>query len=373
MDRAQITQQTSATLPLGGELRHEPHLPEPAPRVSFRASLQWALEGRGWALMRPTVDLVMLCGAVLIAIGGASTAAHVSSEEAPLLALPPIVLILFYVRGLYRARLRSLAIDGVAPVVSGVSVAAMLVAICGVLLSGHGPRQDLWLRAWLFAVIGVGVGRIVVSTLQRWARSRRLVGKPVLIVGAGVVGAQVALRLDSHPEYGLTPVGFLDDDPRPIAEVGGRDVPVVGSIADIEEIVRRAGVRHLIVAFSGIADARLSRLVQRCQELGIAISVVPRMFDTINSRVGYDTVGGLPLMSFASVDRDGLQFAFKHAFDRVCALLLLIVLSPVVLCAALAVRLSSPGSVLFSQRRVGRDGKIFNCHKFRSMRVQDED
>ena len=142
----------------------------------------------------------------------------------------------------------------------------------------------------------------------------------MLIMGAGVVGAQVARRLESHPEYGLAPVGFLDEDPRSVAEVGGRDVPVLGTIEDLDETVERTGVKNLIVAFSSVADARVSRLIQRCQELGVEVSVVPRMFDTINDRVGYDTVGGLPLLSFTAVDPRGLQFALKHALDRVLAL-----------------------------------------------------
>ena len=115
----------------------------------------------------------------------------------------------------------------------------------------------------------------------------------------------------------MRPIGFLDEDPRSIAEVGGRDVPVMGTAEDLDKIVERTGVRNLIVAFSSVADARISRLIQRCQELGIEVSVVPRMFDTINDRVGYDTVGGLPLMSFSGVNPKGVQFAIKHVIDRV--------------------------------------------------------
>jgi exopolysaccharide biosynthesis polyprenyl glycosylphosphotransferase len=132
--------------------------------------------------------------------------------------------------------------------------------------------------------------------------------------------------------------------------------------------VLRTGVKHLIVAFSSVADARVSRLIQRCQQLDVEVSVVPRMFDTINNRVGYDTVGGLPLMSFTTIDPNGLQFALKHAADRVLAGLLLVLLAPLTLAAALAVRLTSPGPALFKQRRVGRDGKVFDLYKFRSMR-----
>ncbi len=369
MDRAQITQQTSTTLPFRGELTRDAPAPRALSRRVFRGPLQWALEGPGWGVVRPAVDLILLCGAVAIALGGVGAMLRVSAVRAPLLALPPLVVLLFYLRGLYRTRLRVLLLDGIVPVLSGVSVAAMAVATLGMLLNGQVPSQADWLRVWLFSLLGVGIGRIFLSFAQRWARARHLVGKSVLIMGAGVVGAQVARRLESHPEYGLVPIGFLDEDPRSIAEVGGRDVPVLGTIDDLDETVERTGVRHLIVAFSSVADARVSRLIQRCQELGVDVSVVPRMFDTINDRVGYDTVGGLPLLSFTAVNPNGLQFAIKHAADRVLATVLLACLSPVMLCAALAVRLSSPGPVLFSQRRVGRDGKVFDFYKLRSMRV----
>ena len=364
MDTPRISQQTSTTLPLSGALPASRDAPQPHALRSgtFGGFLQWLLEGRGWSVLRPTVDFVLLYAAVVLTLGGLD----VSAVYAPLLLMPPLVMLLLYLRGLYRTRLRALVLDGVAPVVSAVSVAAMMVATLGLLINGHAPGL---VRSWLFALLAVGAGRIVLSLTQRWARAKRLVGKPVLIMGAGVVGSQVARRLENHPEYGLAPIGFLDDDPRSIAEVGGREMPILGTVEDLDETVAQTGVRNLIVAFSSVADARVSRLIQRCQELGIEVSVVPRMFDTINNRVGYDTVGGLPLMSFTTVNPKGMQFAVKHAFDRVFASVLLVVLSPMLLCTALAVRLSSPGPTFFRQRRVGRDGKEFDLYKFRSMRI----
>jgi exopolysaccharide biosynthesis polyprenyl glycosylphosphotransferase len=369
MARTPVTQQTSTTLPLHGELSRAAPAPTSLVGATFGGRLQWVLEGPGWRVLRPAVDLLFLCLAVVIAIGGAHSTLYPSSMRMPLLFFPLVVMLLFYLRGLYRTRLRALVLDGVVPVISAVSIGAMTVAVLGLLANGETPPQAMAVRVWLFALIGVGFGRIVLSSAQRWARARRLVGKPVLIMGAGVVGAQVARRLENHPEYGLAPIGFLDEDPRSIAEVGGRDLPVLGTVEDLDETVTHTGVRNLIVAFSSVADERVSRLIQRCQELGVEVSVVPRMFDTINNRVGYDTVGGLPLMSFTTVDPRGAQFAIKHGLDRVLALVFLILLSPVIVLSALGVRLSSKGPVLFRQRRVGRDGKAFDLYKFRSMRL----
>jgi exopolysaccharide biosynthesis polyprenyl glycosylphosphotransferase len=373
MDRTTITQQTSTALPLHGELVRDAPRPKALLRRTFRGPLQWALEGPGWDVLRPAVDFVLLCAAVVIALGEIGTSQHAPAARAPLLALPLLALLLLYLRGLYRTRLRALVLDGLVPILSAISVATMGVVTLGLFLVGRAPSQQDTVRSWLFALLAVGAGRIALYLTQRWARAQRLVGKPVLIVGAGVVGSQVARRLEGHPEYGLLPVGFLDDDPRSIAEVGGRAMPVLGTVGDLNDIVQTTGVKHLIVAFSSVADGRVSRLIQHCQELGVEVSVVPRMFDTINNRMAYDTVGGLPLISFTAVNPKGFQFAFKHAFDRVFALALVVAFSPVLLGAALAVRLTSPGGAVFRQRRVGRDGKVFDLYKFRSMRLPEPD
>jgi exopolysaccharide biosynthesis polyprenyl glycosylphosphotransferase len=372
MNGPRLTQQTTApSLPL---TRHPAARGAPGLRSthsgSFRGPLQLLLEEPGWNVLVPVVDCAMLCLAVVLAFGGPRAATHVPAGSAPLLALPALTMLALYLRGLYRTRLRALVLDGLAPAVSAVSVAAMSVAAIGLLANGQIPAQSDWVAAWLLALAMLGGGRAALAIAQRWARSRRLVGRPVLIVGAGMVGAQVARRLEDHPEYGLYPAGFLDNDPRPLAEVGGRDMPVLGTTEDLDEVVRRTRTRNLIVAFSSVADAHVSRLIQRCQELGVEVSVVPRMFDTINNRVGYDTVGGLPLLSFTTVNPKGVQFTLKHAFDRVFAATLLLVLSPVLALTALAVRLTSPGPILFRQRRVGRDGTLFDLYKFRSMRIE---
>jgi exopolysaccharide biosynthesis polyprenyl glycosylphosphotransferase len=373
MSQLPISQQTATAITIQGELARTAPEPEALPHVAFAGPLQWVLEGSGWDLLRPLVDGLMLSAAVVLASGGLYAAAHPSARTAPVLALPLVVILLFYLRGLYRSQLRVLVLDGVVPVLSAISVGVMTIAIMGLFIGSAAPPQNLTVRLWVFALVAVGAGRVTLAFTRSWARAHRVVGKPVLIVGAGMVGAQVARRLETHPEYGLTPVGFLDEDPRSVAEVGGRDVPVLGTLEDLDETVLRTGVRNVIVAFSSVADARVSRLLQHCHELGIEVSVVPRMFDTINNRVGYDTVGGLPLMSFTIVNPRGWQFSIKYALDRVFAAAILLLLSPLLVTIALVIKLTSQGPLLFRQPRVGLDGREFEMLKFRTMRGSPEE
>jgi len=322
-----------------------------------------------WALIRPGGDFLLLCGALTLALGGINATTNISGLGMPLLMLPPLITCLAQARGFYQTRLRTPFIEGTILILAAVSIAVVAAAATGALINGQIPVTGALTKAWLYSLVTLIACRALFVAFESWARTNGLWRRPVLIIGAGVVGARVARRLEDHPEYGLTPIGFLDEDPRSPAEVGGRAIPILGTINDLEELALRHGVRDLVVAFSSIADERLSRLVQRGPELGLKVTVVPRMFDTINDRVRYDTLGGLPMQSLATVNPRGIQFAIKHAIDRILSLLILILFSPIMLCIAITIRFTSPGPALFTQKRIGRDGREFDFYKFRSMRA----
>src|SRR5437879_2406916 len=111
MNKPSITQQTSTAISLRGELTHEAPGPRALSRGSFAGPVQWALEGPGWRVLRPTVDFLLLSVAMIVSLGGLGATLHVGSMSAPLLALPPLVVVLFYLRNLYRTRLRALVLD----------------------------------------------------------------------------------------------------------------------------------------------------------------------------------------------------------------------------------------------------------------------
>ncbi len=327
------------------------------------------LEASGWTGLRVGVDLLMAGIAVLAAVGGADAAGvDTTGGVVPLLALPPLVVLMLAVRGLYRRQVRPTVLDVIAPAAGAVSVAAMTVVTFTHFLDPQSEGGALIARAWLFAVLFVVAGRAALTLTQRKARARLYVARPTLIVGAGHVGAQVARRLEEHPEYGLRPVGYLDADPSDAVDAEDRRVPVLGSPEDLPWVVHATGAEHVILAFSQASDRSLVGLVRQCEALGLEVSLVPRLFESITDRVALERLGALPLFGLRSIDPKGWQFACKYALDRVMAVVALLLLSPLLLSLAAAVKFSSPGPVLFRQRRVGRDGQVFDLFKFRSMR-----
>ena len=287
-------------------------------------------------------------------------------------AFPLLVLAVLGWRGLYRPLVRLRTLDDLRSVGTATTLAllvlATLVAVGGV---GSGVADEL-VRSWAFASVYVSVGRLA---LYRSIRQGRLEGeglRPTLIVGAGRIGRLVARRLLAAPDLGLQPVGFLDKDPRD-PELDGVTLPVLGASWDLERVIEEQGVRQVIITFSTAPNDVLLRLVRRCEELGVEVAVVPRLYEKVTTRLEVEHVGGLPLVYARSSDPNSWWFAVKYSLDRVLAALALVLLFPILAAAALAVRWSVGGPVLFRQPRVGRDGQQFEILKFRTMRNGDDE
>jgi exopolysaccharide biosynthesis polyprenyl glycosylphosphotransferase len=148
----------------------------------------------------------------------------------------------------------------------------------------------------------------------------------------------------------------------------GAGLPVLGASWDFDEVVVEHGIEQVIVTFSSAPSDVLLRLVSRCEELGIRVALVPRLFEKVRERLTIDHVGGLPLITSHPTDPHGWQFALKYALDRVAALALVVLAAPVLAVCAAAVWLSLGRPILFRQRRIGYDGRPFEMLKFRSLR-----
>jgi exopolysaccharide biosynthesis polyprenyl glycosylphosphotransferase len=329
-------------------------------------------EGRRFTALSLVTDAVMLwiAGACAAAIG------HRAFGDTGLLltvGLAAASMLRLASQGMYGARpARMSALDTTRQIVFAVA-GATVVALAGAALLNAAPADvhGVALTGGLGAILTAGL-RLAVGQARRRARLAGVSGKRALIIGAGQVGLQLERRLRTMPELGLEPVGFLDADPSPAYEDAGAVAPILGAPSDLAANVRRTGAEHVIIAFSNAPDSTVQPLIRQCDELGLEVSLVPRLFESINVRVGLEHIGGMPLFRLRTVQPKGWQFAIKHALDRLMAAALIVLLAPILIGAIVAVKLSSRGPIFFRQRRVGRDGRDFDLLKFRSMRLPDE-
>jgi exopolysaccharide biosynthesis polyprenyl glycosylphosphotransferase len=324
-------------------------------------------DDRFWGRARLGVDCVLLALAAVIADLWSRHSTTFAEQVLWPALFGAIVLCMSYARGAYRRRLKLDSLDDLVSTGWVLAVATAMVVTARVLFDASPENAaSETVRLGLIAAALVAGGRVAVNLWQIQTRRHGKALVPTLIVGAGHIGRTTAKRLLDQPELGLEPIGFLDKEPRE-AKKGARRLPVLGASWDLDRIAYEYGVGQVIVTFSTAPSDVLLRLVNRCEELGIAVALVPRLFEKTTRHLTVEHLGGVPLITSRRSDPRGWQFAVKYALDRLIAFALIVLLLPVLAFCALAVLLTMGKPILFRQPRVGLDGHQFDMLKFRSM------
>jgi exopolysaccharide biosynthesis polyprenyl glycosylphosphotransferase len=190
-----------------------------------------------------------------------------------------------------------------------------------------------------------------------------------LILGSGVVAGQVVEKLHNNAQFGLVPVGIVDDD---VYDVGTPDLPWLGRFADLDKVIEAQGIDRVIIAFSRASHEQLLKSIRACRDAGVTVDVVPRLFEFLDGVRALDQIGGLPLLSIGVPPLTSASMAAKRVLDIVGSSLLIAVLAPLMIAIAVAIRLESRGPVFFRQPRAGRGRTSFQVIKFRSMYIDAE-
>lgn len=215
-----------------------------------------------------------------------------------------------------------------------------------------------------------GLVRAVLYPLVRRSRRRTSSRAAALVVGSGAVSHSLVSELDEHPGYGLRVIGYVDAIPGPHGDPtpGWR---YLGTPDTVGDLVRRQRVEVLIIGYGYCRDSQISDLLRDSELRRRTVLVVPRLFEVGRRARVSDHVGAVPLCRPRMTTHSGPRRAAKRALDVVLSGVALVLLTPVLLAVAVAVRLEGGPGVLFRQQRVGRDGREFELLKFRSMRPLD--
>ncbi len=231
-------------------------------------------------------------------------------------------------------------------------------------------------RAWSLWWIAFGVAahvtfRVAIRAALRSLRRRGYNQRHIVIVAAGRLGRDIALRLARAPWSGLSVRAFYDDDP---ALTGTRveGIAVRGPIDNLARDLVSEPVDQIWIALPLRAETRIRELLTQLRQHSVEVRLVPDIFNFVLLNHSVTEVAGLPVINLTESPLSGVNRAIKGLEDFVLSLLLLVVMSPVMLLIALCVKLSSPGPVFYRQERVTWNGEHFEMLKFRTMPVDAE-
>ena len=325
---------------------------------------------------RSVIVPALVAGDVLALLAaGAIASAPAGPADAVLLGLvalwlPAFVLIArafgLYGRDIERANHST--VDEVGTLIQALTVGAWILFAAGTLSGFAGVSASRTVVFWLLALPLVMLGRAGARSFAR--RSESYLQRTV-IVGAGVVGQTLARKLLQHPEYGMQLVGFVDASPLD-TRVDLEPVRVLGAAQELPRLVEEFDIDRVIIAFSGDRHDQILELIRILKDRGTCIDVVPRLFEAVPTQAGALSIEGIPIVPLPRGSLSRSSRLLKRSLDVALAVPGLIVLAPLLVATAIAIRLDSKGAVLYRQRRMGANGHIFRIYKFRTM-VADAD
>ena len=338
-----------------------------ARRLVTRHAPRWIGRYRG-ALGAADVVLAAVAGVVMLALRPAELTAF-SPYAGLALALPVLWPAVQAVAGSYSARLIGTGSEEFRRVGRG-----GLLLLASISVTSYAAQLEI-ARSFVLFTVPALVGATAISrfTARRFlavARRRGRCIKRVVAVGRDAAVAELIRRLQQDRYAGMDVVAACVTTPQAAARAKATGVPVDGDLDSVVDVVRRRGADAVAVTSSSeTAAVYLRELSWRLEGSGIELLVSPGLIEVAGPRLHIRPFVGLPLLVIEEPVFTGWKKALKGALDRAGAAVAITLITPVLLAIALAVRLSSPGPVLYRQERVGVDGRRYTMLKFRSMVV----
>jgi exopolysaccharide biosynthesis polyprenyl glycosylphosphotransferase len=305
-------------------------------------------------------DWTALLGALCV-VTAASNTTDVGVLFWAVLFSPSWVIVL-KLHGLYdndHRRIRHSTLDELPSLVSA-SVLATLVLDGLLAISPVGPLSPA-------SAIGIGVGTFagsfVLRGVLRFGFHHLTVQATGLVIGPPKAVDMVARRVSTHPETRLALVGYLSAE----TEVEAKELPRLGSLAEISEVARELGIERVVVTEQEMSQVDAERLIEECKAEGLALTFLPQHYGLLGPGIELNRLAELPVLDFRFSDPPRSTMAMKRLMDVAVSALLLILLSPLLLGIALWILLDDGRPVFFRQRRAGKDGEPFTMIKFRTM------
>jgi exopolysaccharide biosynthesis polyprenyl glycosylphosphotransferase len=216
---------------------------------------------------------------------------------------------------------------------------------------------------WVISIIALMVGRLTVRLIRKSLLKTGLGVRNVLLIGNNIASKEVNREI-SRTYSGFKVIGVLGQEEH--TETG---LKVIGDIDNLPMIIKKYSIDEVILTESKISEAKMISIIESCYDLKAGFKYIPDVFALMSANFRPGLIGSMPVMELKSIPLDGWGRIIKRILDIIFGTIAFIIVSPLFLIIALAIKLSTKGPILYSHQRVGRDDKVFNFFKFRSMYI----
>ena len=290
-----------------------------------------------------------------------------------ILCIVPTYILLYYFFGLYKPfRNKRSIFSGAEDIVKADIMAfIILVAILFIIYQPNFSRIMLFLLS-IFGMLFAILERALVVLVLRFMRVNNRNLKHMLIIGDNELALSFAHKIKSKTYLGYNIAGFLGRKEHVGMTYEG--TPFIGSFDDLPQVLKTHKCDRVVIAILLKYYYHLNEIVDACEEEGIKAEIVPDYYKYLPAKPSVDMLDDIPIINIRYVPLDDAFNKFKKVIeDYFVAIVAIVITSPIMLITAIAIKLESPGPIIFKQERIGYNGKPFMMYKFRSMRVQDEE
>lgn len=255
------------------------------------------------------------------------------------------------------------------------SCIALIATLATLFFIYHHSAYSRWvmLLATGFNLVWLFLGRLVLYRFRQAVQTQGVGISRIALVGYDERGEKIINALNAKPNSGYVLVGIIDaTEDAVVNHTDGSPVQCLGKRNDILEIVQKHRLDILFIASPTVPNDAILKILHACEGVPVQINVLPELSEFIRGGTAVAFFEDIPMLQLREAPMQGVSGIIKRLIDIVFSLFALIVLSPLMLVIAAAIRLTSPGKAIFRQERIGRAGKRFNIYKFRSMRADAE-
>lgn len=326
--------------------------------------MDWEGTERIKSLFAVLLDAALINGGIVLAFlirfKGTLPPYNFSAYQGLWVFVTIIVLGAFYISGLYDRRRSYTMVNILDNTINGVTLGTLLtfVAVYAARREvGRFPTTVLVI-SWLVNLILISGWRIIL------VRFRKVAPRRVLVVGRGEGAESILQDIKKRPELGYKLIGVLSEEEMINPEPG---IKHFKSVRNIRRIVTANKIDEVIISLPPESRKEMIDTISQCQGMGVKFKIVPELYEMFLSETDGEDVNGLPLVEVMGAPIYGANEVIKRVIDILVSSVALLLFLPLILLIMVLIKIQSKGPVLFKQKRVGKDGRIFSLYKFRSM------